>query len=155
MFKLSGRNLFLLLLFCIPNTFLSIGILVIMNNIVSGKKLLFVSNQGIIFFLMVAVSFLLNIYFQKKITAYSNRLICENELNIMEKFLGATPSQLEKIGAQRIYGAIEDMRMLVQLPGMVSTGITLFLTLVICLAYFAVLSIPATIFVIGLIRSPD
>lgn len=151
MFKLSGRNLFLLLLFCVPNTFLSIGILVIMNNIVSGKTILFNSNQGIIFFSMVAVSFLLNIFFQKKITAYSNRLIYENELHIMEKFLSATPAQLEKVGSQRIYGAIEDMRMLVQLPGMISTGITLLLTLIICLAYFALLSVPATLFVMGLI----
>lgn len=151
MFRLSARNWFFLMLFCIPNTLLSIGILVIMSNVVSGKDILFSNNQGLIFFSMVAISFFLNMFFQQKITAYSNQLVYENELRIMEKLLGASLGQLDKIGSQRVYGAIEDMRMLVLLPGMISTAITLVLTLVVCIGYFSILSLPSTIFVIGLI----
>lgn len=139
------------MLFCIPNTLLSVGILVIMNNVVSGKALVSASHQDITFFSLVIVSFLLNLFVQKKIILFSNQLIYENELRVMEKFQEASLHQLEKIGSQRIYGAIEDMRMLVFLPGMISTAITLVLTLLICIIYFFLVSAPATIFVMGLI----
>ncbi|SKA45467.1 putative ATP-binding cassette transporter [Chitinophaga eiseniae] len=151
MFRISIRNFFYLMLFCIPNTLLSVGILVIMNNIVSGKALMITAHQDITFFSLIAVSFVLNVIVQKKITSFSNKLIYENELRIMEKFQEAGLHQLERIGSQRIYGAIEDMRMLVLLPGMISTAITLVLTLLICIVYFFVVSAPSALFVIGLI----
>lgn len=151
MFKLSAANLITLLLFCVPNTLLSVGILVVMNNFVSGKTLFAGGYQGILFFSMVVASFFLNLLLQKKVVAYSNRLVYENELKMMESLLAISPSRLSALGSQRVYGAIEDMRMLVSLPGMTATAITLLLTLVICLGYFVVLSLPATLFVAGLI----
>lgn len=151
MFRISLRNFFSLMLYCIPNTVLSVAILLIMNNIVSGKAMLIKSHQDIVFFSLIVVSFLLNVFVQKRIIYYSNRLIYENELRVMEKIKEAGMVNFEKVGSQRVYGAIEDMRMLVFLPGMLTTAITLVLTLVICIIYFFLVSIPSTLFVILLI----
>ena len=41
MFKISTKNIFKLLLYTIPNTLLSFGIIYIMNGVISGKQLTF------------------------------------------------------------------------------------------------------------------
>ncbi|OMP77280.1 cyclic peptide export ABC transporter [[Flexibacter] sp. ATCC 35208] len=151
MFKITAKQVFLLLIFYIPNTIFSMSILVIMNGVVSGRQVVNTSDPGLIFFAIVVVSFLMNVYFHKKIILFANHLIYENELRIMERFQSISLQQLEQIGSPRIYGAVEDMRMLVFLPGLVTTGISIFFTLLICVVYFFWVSIPSMIFVVLLI----
>ncbi|GGE47076.1 multidrug ABC transporter permease/ATP-binding protein [Pedobacter psychrotolerans] len=121
------------------------------NYIVSGKMLAIYGNLDIYFFSLVIFSFLLNIFFQKKIIVFSNKLIYESELHIMENFQKASMHHLEEIGLQRIYSIIEDLRVLVFLPGIINTAITSLMTLFICLIYFLVVSLPSAIFIITLI----
>jgi putative ATP-binding cassette transporter len=140
-----------LVLFSVPNTLLTLGILVIVNGILSGRKMMFQDKLGVIFFSIVGISFLLNILFQRKIISYSYRMIYESEVNIMKYFLQSRLSQLEKIGMQRVYGIIEDMRIFTFLPGIVATTITSIITLLICLCYFLTVSVFATIVVVSII----
>ena len=140
-----------MIFFSIPNTILTLGILVMVNKVVSGKMLAVNGNLDIYFFSLVIFSFFLNIFFQKRIIIYSNKLIYENELHIMGNFQKANLHQLEKIGFQRIYSIIEDLRMLVFMPGIINTAITSLMTLFICLIYFFIVSLPSAIFVITLI----
>ncbi|UPK68831.1 cyclic peptide export ABC transporter [Chitinophaga filiformis] len=151
MYKISLRQILFLLMFSVPNTLLTLGILVIVNGILSGRKMMFQDKLGIVFFSIVGISFLLNIFFQRKIIAYSYRMIYENEMNIMRYFLQSSLSQLEKIGMQRVYGVIEDMRIFTFLPGIVATTITSIITLLICLFYFLTVSVFATIVVVAII----
>lgn len=134
-----------------PNTIFSMCILVIMNSVVSGKHIFNIPHLGLLFFAIVIVSFAMNVYFHKRIILFANRLIYENELRVMEHFQAASLRQLEKIGSPRIYGAVEDMRMLVFLPGIITTAISIFFTLLICVVYFFWVSIPSMIFVVSLI----
>ena len=151
MFKLSVSNILFLFLFSIPNTLLSLGILVIINGVIIGRPFFSARHLGMIFFSMVVLSFLLNIFFQQKIVAYSYKLIYEHEVSIVEKFLKASFTQLEKIGFQRLYGIIEDLRTFVFLPSVISNTITSLMTLIICLVYFSIVSPFSAIIVVSLI----
>lgn len=79
MFKLKIKNIIGLLLYAIPNTILSFGIVYIMNNVISGKEGFLNDYIGIVFVSIVIYTYLLNIIFQKKINKYSFDLLCENE----------------------------------------------------------------------------
>jgi len=78
-FKLKIKNIIGLLLYAIPNTILSFGIVYIMNNVISGKEGFLNDYIGIVFVSIVIYTYLLNIIFQKKINKYSFDLLCENE----------------------------------------------------------------------------
>ena len=82
MFKLKIKNIIGLLLYAIPNTILSFGIVYIMNNVISGKEGFLNDYIGIVFVSIVIYTYLLNIIFQKKINKYSFELLCENEKKI-------------------------------------------------------------------------
>jgi multidrug/microcin transport system ATP-binding/permease protein len=151
MLKINLKSILFLVLFAIPTTLLTLGILVILNSIVTGKELSFSGRLEIVFFSMVALSFVLNVFFQRKIINYSNNLIYENEMRIMGDFLDASLSQLEKIGFQRIYGIVEDLRMFVFLPGIISSTVISVMTLAICLVYFSLVSWVSALVVVSMI----
>ncbi|OMP77908.1 cyclic peptide export ABC transporter [[Flexibacter] sp. ATCC 35208] len=153
MFKISGRNILFLVLFSIPNTLLTMGILVIVNSVITGKQVIVTDHLNIVFFLMVGLAFLLNIISQNKIVDYSNKLIFENELRIMTTFQKAGLSQLEKIGFQRIYGIIEDLRTFVFLPALISGSVAALMMLALCLIYFLVVSLASAIAVMLIIMA--
>nr|WP_315254467.1 cyclic peptide export ABC transporter [uncultured Flavobacterium sp.] len=153
MLKISFKNCVSLLLYAIPNTILSFGIIYIMNNVISGKIDFLTNYMGIVFVSIVIYTYLLNIIFQKRINKYSFEILCKNEKKIFDKILKAPLITLEKMGSQRFYTTIEDLRVFSSFPEVVTYSINSLLMLMFCIIYLFTLSITAALVVIFLIIS--
>jgi cyclic peptide transporter len=151
MFKITRRNLAFLCVVAIPNTFFTFGILYIINSIVAGRKIIFAEYQAPVFFLMVLLSFGLNIFLQRKVIAFTFNSIYENEMKIFRCLQRTSLQQLEKIGAERIYGVVEDVRLFVVFPNVITTTISSSLSLIIGIIYYFVLSVYSALIVVTLI----
>lgn len=151
MFKLKFSYVIYLLLYAIPNTILSFGIVYIINNVISGKTEFLTDYMGIVFVSTVIYTYLLNIVFQKKINKYSFEVLYENEKKIFDKILKAPLITLEKLGSQRFYTAIEDLRIFATFPEVVTHTINSLLMLLLCMIYLFTLSVSAALVVVGLI----
>jgi len=151
MFKISLKSIFQLFLYAIPNTILSFGIIYIMNNVISGKEGFLTDYMGLVFVSIVIYTYLLNIIFQKEINKYSFNILYENEKRIFDKILKAPLITLEKMGSQRFYTVIEDLRRFSAFPEVITHTINSLLMLVLCMAYLFTLSITAGTIVVILI----
>ena len=151
MFKLKIKHIVSVLLYAIPNAFLSFGIIFIMNNVISGKKEFLLDYMGIVFVSIVIYTYLLNIIFQKRMNAFSFEVLYENEKIIFDKILKAPLIKLEKMGTQRFYAVIEDVRIFSAFPEVVTHSINSLLMLLLCMIYMFTLSISAALVVIVLI----
>ncbi|RUT69550.1 cyclic peptide export ABC transporter [Flavobacterium cupreum] len=151
MFKLKFSYVVYLLLYAIPNTILSFGIVYIINNVISGKTDFLTDYMGIVFVSTVVYTYLLNIIFQKKINKYSFEVLYENEKKIFDKILKAPLITLEKLGSQRFYTAIEDLRIFATFPEVVTHTMNSLLMLLLCMIYLFTLSVSAALVVVGLI----
>ncbi|ASW74375.1 cyclic peptide transporter [Chryseobacterium piperi] len=151
MLKISIKNILFLLLFALPNTILSFGILFIINQVISGNKNYEESYLGWSFFLIIVFTYLLNIIFQKKLNQHSYYILYQNEKNIFKKILKTRLITLEKYGTQRFYTVIEDLRMFSRLPEVITHTINSLLMLLLCLVYMFSLSIYAGLSILALI----
>ncbi|WP_281322349.1 cyclic peptide export ABC transporter [Flavobacterium aestivum] len=151
MFKLKFSYVIYLLLYAIPNTIFSFGIVYIINNVISGKKDFITDYMGIVFVSTVIYTYLLNIIFQKKINQYSFEALYENEKKIFDKILKAPLITLEKLGSQRFYTAIEDLRVFSIFPEVVTHSINSLLMLLLCMIYLFTLSVSSALVVVALI----
>ncbi len=151
MLKIKFSQAIYLLLYAIPNTILSFGIIYIMNNVISGKEGFLTDYMGIVFVSVVIYTYLLNIIFQKKINKYSFEILYENEKKIFNKILKTPLLTLEKLGAQRFYTAIEDLRVFSTFPEVVTHTINSLLMLLLCMGYLFTLSVSSALTVITLI----
>ncbi|HKX85644.1 MAG TPA: cyclic peptide export ABC transporter [Flavobacterium sp.] len=151
MLKIKFSQAIYLLLYAIPNTILSFGIIYIMNNVISGKEGFLTDYMGIVFVSVVIYTYLLNIIFQKKINRYSFEILYENEKKIFDKILKTSLITLEKLGSQRFYTAIEDLRIFSTFPEVVTHTINSLLMLVLCMVYLFTLSVSSALTVVTLI----
>ncbi|MCD0472715.1 cyclic peptide export ABC transporter [Flavobacterium sp. JAS] len=140
MLKISAKNILFLILYSIPNTILSFGILFIINNVISGNIEFQGYYMGIVFGSIVVYTYLLNIIFQKRLNQYSYKILYENERKIFDKFLNTPLITLEKMGSHRFYTAIEDIRVFSLLPDVVTQSINSILMLLLCMLYLFTLS---------------
>lgn len=151
MLKISIKNILFLLLFALPNTILSFGILFIINNVISGNKSYGDSYLIWSFLIIIIFTYLLNIIFQKRLNQYSYNILYENEKSIFKRILKTRLITLEKYGTQSFYTAIEDLRIFSSLPEVITHTINSLLMLLLCLVYMFSLSIYAGLTVLGLI----
>lgn len=151
MLKISIKNILFLLLFALPNTILSFGILFIINNVISGNKSYGEPYLVWSFLIIIIFTYLLNIIFQKRLNQYSYNILYENEKSIFKRILKTKLITLEKYGTQRFYTAIEDLRIFSSLPEVITHTINSLLMLLLCLVYMFSLSIYAGLTVLGLI----
>ncbi|RBL88152.1 cyclic peptide export ABC transporter [Chitinophaga flava] len=151
MFKITWRNLVFLCVVAIPNTCFTFGILYIINSIVAGRNVLFAAYQAPVFFLLVVLSFGLNVFLQRKIIAFTFHSIYRNEMKIFHCLQRTSLQQLEKIGPERIYSIVEDVRLFVFFPNVITTTISSTLSLFIGIVYYFVLSAYSALIVVALI----
>lgn len=151
MLKLKAKNVFYLLLYALPNTLLSFGIIYIINNVLSGKMSVVNSYIFIVFFSMIVYTYLLNIVFQKRLNKFSFDLLYENEKKVFSQILKAPLIKLEKFGPQRFFTAVEDLRTFSLLPYTITHTVNSVLMLILCLAYMFTISFVSAFIVICLI----
>ncbi len=151
MINIKIKNILILVLYALPNTVLSFGIVYIINNVLEGKEDFLKSYMGFVFLSLVVYTYLLNIVFQKGLNKFSFELLYENEKKIFSQILKAPLIRLEQFGPQRFFTAVEDLRTFALLPYTVTHTINSVLMLLLCLAYMFSLSVTSALIVIVLI----
>jgi cyclic peptide transporter len=117
----------------------------------AGNELFTRKYMGIVFIAIVVYTYLLNIIFQKRLNKFAFNLLYENEKKIFGQILKASLIKLEKLGTQRFFTAVEDLRTFSFLPYTVTHTVNSILMLVLCLIYMFTLSISSALIVIALI----
>ena len=148
MLKFTAKNIFFLVLYSIPNTILSFLILYIINNSISGDDKLQIEYTGIIFISIIVCNYLLNMFFQKSLMKYSYNILYENEKNVFSKILNTSLLNFERLGSERFYTVIEDLRTFAILPEIITNTINSILLLILCLIYLIAMSPYAAIVII-------
>lgn len=151
MLKLKLKDIVLLLLYAIPNTILSFGIIYIINNVLAGNEAFLKDYMIIVFLSAVVYTYLLNIVFQKGLNKYAFKILYENEKNLFNQILRAPLLTLEKFGSQRFYTAMEDLRLFSSLPYTVTHTVSSLLMLVLGVVYMFTLSTISAIVIVVLI----
>jgi len=151
MFKLSVKSALFLLSYAVPNALLSLEIIYIINGVMGSKEQFFSDEMAIAFLATVVYAYLLNIIFQRKINRYSFEVLYKNERNIFERVLKSSFSDFERIGPQRIYICIEDLRVFSTFPEVITRTVNSVMMLIVCLAYFFFISVPAASIVVFLV----
>jgi len=151
MLKITFKNVCYLILYSIPNTILSFLILYMINNSIAGNINFLKDYTGWVFIAIVLNTYLLNIIFQKKINQYSYELLYENEKVVFKKILQSPLILLEKLGTQRFYTTVEDLRVFNFLPGVVTHTVNSLLMLLLCMVYLFSLSASGAATIIFLI----
>ena len=150
MLKLKLKDIFYLVLYAIPNTILSFAIVYIINNVLSGNEQFLEDYMGIVFVSTIVFTYLLNVIFQKHLNLFSFDLLYKNEKRLFNQILNASLEKLEKLGSQRFFTAVEDIRIFSQLPYTITHAVNSLLMLILCLAYMFTLSVASAFIVIGL-----
>jgi len=151
MLKFKPKYLASLLLYAIPNTILSFGIVYIINNVLAQKEPFLQDYMGIVFIAMIGYTYLLNIVFQKHLNKFTFNLLYANEEKVFAQILRAPLQKLENLGSNRFYTAVEDLRYFSALPYTVTHTVSSILMLVLCLIYMFTISISSALIVIGLV----
>ena len=151
MLKISIKNFIYLILYSIPNTIFSFGIIYIINNVISNGKNFLTDYMGIVFVSIVIYTYLLNIIFQKNLNKYSFEILCENENKLFDKVLTANLITIEKFGFKRFYTVIEDLRTFSAFPQVLTHTVNSLLMLLLCMIYLFTLSTYAATAIIFLI----
>ncbi|GAA4271389.1 cyclic peptide export ABC transporter [Aquimarina gracilis] len=151
MLKLKPKNIILLLLYAIPNTVLSFGIIYIINNVLAGNESFLKDYMAIVFLSFIGYTYLLNIIFQKGLNKYAFNLLYRNEKNLFDQILKAPLGIIEKYGTQRFYTAMEDLRVFSNLPYTVTHTISSLLMLILGIVYMFTLSTISAGIVLALI----
>ena len=151
MFKINLNKILLLIFYSLINTLLTLGIMYILNIAIIDEN--FNSKQYliIIFFSFIVYSYLLNLFFQKKIIDYTYNFVYDNELFLAKKLQNSSLKQLENLGTERIYGIIEEMRVFIFLPGIMTNTLNSLLVILLCIGYLFMLSYKSTLVIIVLI----
>jgi putative ATP-binding cassette transporter len=151
MLKFKIKNIISLLLYAIPNTILSFGIVYIINNVLANIEEFLKDYMGIVFIAIIIYTYLLNIIFQKGLNKFTFDILYDNEKKVFSQILKAPLQKLEELGSQRFFTAVEDLRTFAFLPYTVTHTINSLLMLVLCLIYMFTISIVSAFIVVGLI----
>lgn len=151
MFKLKFKELIYIIFYALSNTILSFGIIYIINSTVSGKTEFQNDYMAIVFAAAIVYTYLLNINFQKWLNKLTYGILYKNEELIFYKILKAPLITLERLGSQRFYTTIEDLRVFSSFPEVVTHTFNSLLMLILCLIYLFTLSVPSAFVVVILI----
>ena len=148
MVSLKPKQLSSLLVFSLLGSILNFGILYSISMAISDKNAIGFK-YALFFFSLLTYSWLLNLMFQKKIIRLSNELIYENEIRVFKKVLNSRLIDFEKIGKERLYGTLEDLRSLVFIPFVITIGLNSSITILVGTVYLFIISSKAAIFFIA------
>lgn len=127
--------LFVLVLGCISSV-TYVGILMFLNMAISGTPLpVFNQQPGLAFAGLITLSFVCTSFFQNYMVNITNGILYSLELSIVEKIRRAKFESFEKLGAERIYAAIGDTRILSRVPEAAVNLVNSSITILCALAY--------------------
>ncbi|WP_228438758.1 ATP-binding cassette domain-containing protein [Chryseobacterium pennae] len=94
---------------------------------------------------------MLNIFFQKKIIRISYDFVYDNEINITNNLKAISLSRLNSLGTERIHGILEDIRVFIFLPGVITNTFNSVLLILLCIGYLFSLSVMGALIIIVMI----
>lgn len=153
MIKISRKRILMLFLFSIPNTLFSFLMLHIINSVVTDGVSIIKEYKGIAFFLLAILSYIFTLLFQKKLIYLSKTFVYDNELKIFQALQKTSLGKIEKLGTERIYSIVEDIRVYIFLPDTMVTALNSFLTLLVYIGYLIYISSFSTIIIVILLVS--
>jgi cyclic peptide transporter len=125
-----------IILLGIINSLLSSGILFFINHAVAQTPIpYFPQYDWLLFTIILCVSLVFNRLFQKRMIRLTNSILYNFELSVLEKLKAAPYESFEKLGAERVYTAINDTRVLAQIPQSFINAINSFIIVTCSLAY--------------------
>ncbi|MCD9574051.1 cyclic peptide export ABC transporter [Flavobacterium soyae] len=151
MIKINLNKILLLIFYSLVNTLLTLGIIYILNVAITDENFKSKNYLRITFFSFIVYSYLLNLFFQKKIIDYTYNFVYDNELILAKKLQSSSLKQLETLGTERIYGIIEEMRVFIFLPGIMTNTLNSLLMILLCIGYLFILSYKSTLVIVALI----
>lgn len=139
-FQSKSKSFYLFLIVLgLVSSFTSMGILMLINQTLSGKAFLFNGpprENYIIFIALITVSFLSTSFFQNYMVVLTNTIMFNLELSVIEKVRDASFESFERLGSEKIYAAIADTRVLGRVPEIFVTLINASITIICSFIYF-------------------
>ena len=137
----------LLVIISIINGLLNISILYFINSFVTQSPLNgFFEGYDLFFFCgAVLLSFLLSFFFHHHLIHITHDIVLEFEMDILKRVGHASFESFEKLGKERVFTAINDIRTLAQIPGIVMGGINASVIVVGSFIYMSMTSVRGTL----------
>lgn len=138
------------------NSVLNSSLLIFINNTLGGKPFpVFPGHAGVMFAGMILFAFLINRTFQIYMVKLTNQIVLEFELSVLKTLKGASLESYERLGSERVLTAINDTRILSNLPQVFINTFTSVVTVICCLAYLFYISpaggISTLVLILGLL----
>ena len=124
------------------NSLLFSGLLIFINNTIAQKPLpFFQGSEWLAFLLLLLFSIVINRIFQTYMIRLTSNILYDFEISILQRVRLASFQDYSKFGAQKIYTAIADTRMLSALPESFINCVNSMVLIICGLAYLFYISI--------------
>jgi cyclic peptide transporter len=161
--KKSKYFVVLIILLGIINSIMNSGLLLFINNTINKKPIpFFPNNSGLVFLAIIFTSLLISQRFQVYMIRLTNDILFEFELSILQKLRYASFQDFEKLGKEKVYTAINDSRVLANVPQLFINSFNSLIMVICCLTYmfwispiggFLVLGVLGLLLTIYLVRN--
>jgi cyclic peptide transporter len=142
----------LIIILGVINGLLNTCLLVFLNSLIQKKNIPFFHGYNWeAFTALLILTFITNKYFQNYVIRFTNKLLTEFELNILNKLRLTKLCDFERIGSERVYTAIEDAREFSHMPAVFTNTFNAAITIVICLFYLFFISVPGSLLLLIII----
>ena len=140
-----------ILLLGVINSIVYSGLLAFVNYAVKGASIPFIKgNDYLLYISLVAASLLCTKIFQTYMVKLTHNLLLHYELSILQQVRHATFQAFEKLGAERIYTAIGDVRILAYIPEVLVAVVNSSVIILCALGYLCWVSPLGGVAVLGL-----
>lgn len=140
MIKVKLQQWLLILVYSLLNTASTLGILYFINLGIHEEQRYDTRSMCLLFFGIVAFSYLLNVFFQNRIIRYSYEFVYGSEMQLAGKVQQLSLQQKENIGTERIYGILEDLRVFIFMAGVINNTINALLMILVSIVYLFYIS---------------
>ena len=136
MLKIKSQDIIALFIYCIFNAFFSLIIIYIIKILLSNN-IKHPDIKHIACFLTVLIySYLLNIFFQKKILERVYKAVYDYEFSIFKTLFQSSLNVFENNGGNnRIFGILNDVRLFLDFPSVITSCLNSISLIIICMIY--------------------
>ncbi|MBN9381655.1 MAG: cyclic peptide export ABC transporter [Chitinophagaceae bacterium] len=136
------------ILMSIINGLLNTGLLIFLNNTINHKPLpVFPEYDWLIFVLLFTVSLLSGRLFQTYLVRLTTDIRSDLQIAILRKLKHATYQDFKKLGNEKVFTAMGDINMLVNLPEVFLNVIKAIIIIVCCFIYLFSISLIGAVFI--------
>lgn len=138
--------------FGIFNSLINISILNFLNQAIQSKSISFLGNYSwVAYFLTIVIAYFSNKFFQRQILDFSYTKLFKYEQKILKTIRESQLKDIEKIGSDKIYSVLEDIRVFIFAPTLAISAINAVSTILISLVYLFYVSPIMGLVIVGMI----